>query len=415
MALLLSEAGYQVHLAYVNHNLRGDESAREATWVISFAKQWGFPLEMLTLQAPDLHGGRGLQAQARCIRYAWMENLLNEKGLQWGATAHTLDDQMETYLYRFVRGGLLDDWRGIPFRRGRWLRPLLYTRRAELIDYLRERGAPYILDTTNYTPKYLRNRLRWWVIPVLRRLHPTLEEVWREKAYLAYLRRRHLNRLYQRWEARSFLPAPYGEKLIRGLPQDAFYEIIHRRWKVGSEDLRRLSLLWRKGHIGAQYESGDFLYIRTPEGIVRGAKVLWAPEWEALTINEDGGQYQWGLWRIEVARGKPATLNPGEYLLSWERDRLNFPLRVRLWRKGDRMSPQYLGGHSRKLSDIWPEVGFYGFERQHAFVVEDAKGIIIGAVGYRPSHDTAPVSQETFYLRARYGGSLSASSPSAQS
>ncbi|MCX8111877.1 MAG: tRNA lysidine(34) synthetase TilS [Bacteroidia bacterium] len=411
LALALRDLGYEPYLAYVNHNLRGAFSLQEAQWVREFAQQWAFPLQVLELSPDRLRGERGIQAAARQARYAWMEQLLNERAIAWGATAHTWEDQMETFLYRFVRGGIEWDWRGIPYRRGRWLRPLLYTTRQEIILYLQAQGAAYFLDHTNYMPKYLRNQVRWCALPPLYRLNPDLRTSWLYRWRLAQAQRRHLLRLYAQWEAQAFLSRPYGEILVRSLPIDAFYHILRRRWTLTSESLKRLWRLWHSNRSGALYESNATIYVRTPQGIERGEKSLWKPAWEPLELSAEPGQWTWGLWHIETGTGE----GPPDSIM-WDKVKLNFPLRVRLWQVGDRLAPAGLKGYTKKLSDIWQEVGLYGFERRHAFVIEDSRGNLIGAVGYRPSYDTIPTAStaETFYLRARYGGALSAFSPTSQ-
>lgn len=400
LALLLREIGYSVVLAYVNHNLRGSASDYEAQWVQAFAESEGFPLELLTLTRMDFSSQEGLQAQARALRYAWMERLMIEKNIPWGATAHTWDDQMETLLFRWVRGGLHWDWRGIPFRRGPWIRPLLFTTRAEVIAYLRSRGAAYLLDHTNYTPKYLRNQIRWYVLPPLYRLNPSLRQLWYEKVEIARYQRRHLMGLYKRWERRAFHPTPYGEVLTRPLPKDAFFIILRRRWKVDTSALKRLWSLWKNRKSGSMYLSGETTFVRTPTALQKGERTLWSPQWEPLEVPPAAMTLKWGIWHIETGMGEP----PNDALI-WDRTCLTFPLRVRLWQKGDRYAPFGMHGSTKKVSDVLQEMRWYGFERQHAFVVESADGEIVGVWGYRPSHHTAvsPSTVETFYLRARYG------------
>ncbi|MCS7153836.1 MAG: tRNA lysidine(34) synthetase TilS [Bacteroidia bacterium] len=411
LALLLKEFGYKPHLAYVNHNLRGGASEEEAQWVEIFAQQQELPLYILSLSPYALVGKQSLQAAARSVRYAWMEGLMKEKKISWGATAHTWDDQMETFMLGLVRGSLLWTWRGIPRRRGPWLRPLLYTTRAEIISYLQTKGATYLLDHTNYTPKYLRNQIRWWALRPLYALNPRLRGLWRERFFLAALQQKRLKRIYDQLARQSLRPTPYGEALIRPLQRDAFYYILRERWKVKSSTLHRLWKLWQLGKSGALLEEEGYIYVRTPTALERGEKALWQPPWAPLHLSKEKVQLLWGLWKIETGIGGAPS-----GALVWDSTKIYFPLKVRLWRQGDRLAPAGLGGHSKKLSDIWQEIKVYGFERQHAFVVEDATGRIIGAWGYRVAYDTAPVgfSEETFYLRAKYGYSPQVSFGSTQ-
>ncbi|MEN3040093.1 MAG: tRNA lysidine(34) synthetase TilS [Bacteroidia bacterium] len=404
LALVLREAGYTVYLAYVNHNLRGPASQAEEEWVRAWAERQALPLFVKKLDPTTLQGGRGLQAEARRIRYTWMQQLLSRYAISWGATAHTLDDQVETLLYRFIRSGLRQTWKGIPYKRGPWLRPLLYTTRNQIIHFLRERNAAYLLDTSNYTPKYLRNQVRWRLLPPIYLINPSFRQLLIERYSLYQYQQKHLLRLYAYWEKKSFQYKPYGEMLHRKLPKDAFYYIIGKRWNLDSQGIVRLWQLWRAERSGARLELGGFTYVRTPNGIARGASVFWQPAWPPLVISTEEGTFQWGFWHIQVG----CSSNPPPDALTWAKARIRFPLLLRLWRKGDRLAPHGLEGKSKKVSDIWGEVKLYGFERQHGFVIEDHTGKIIGVAGYRPSYDTAwtPLSGESFYLRAQYGHPL---------
>ncbi len=397
----LQELGYKPCLAYVNHHLRGEASLEEEAWVRAFAERNAIPLWVCSLSPQDLKGPGGAQATARRLRYAWMEKLLEEQGLAWAATAHTWDDQVETLLYRLVRSAAPEVWSGIPARRGRWLRPLLQVRRTELLAFLREKGLSYRLDSSNYTPRYLRNQLRWWVLPALYRLNPSLPAMLEEKWRLYRLQRRRLAALYQRWAARSFQPQPYGVLLRQKLPWDAFWVVAKKRWRLSRTETQAVWCLWQAGTVGASRTAQGYRFVRVPEGLQVGQAELWQPVWAPLYLHVEPFQGQWGLWRIEAGI---TSLPPAEALV-WDAAQLSFPLRVRLWRPGDRMAPAGLGGHHKRLSDVWPEVGYYGFIRRHAFVVEEATGTIVGAVGYRVAEGTAPQphTQAFFYLRAQYG------------
>ncbi|MCX7605836.1 MAG: tRNA lysidine(34) synthetase TilS [Bacteroidia bacterium] len=418
LVLILEELGYEVILAYVDHGLRGLESAREADWVRGFAQRKGLPLEVLKVREDMLRGKRGIQAAARNIRYQWMESLLNQGKGFWGATAHILEDQIETLLYRLVRSPSPKLWEGIPYRRGRWLRPLLYCHREEIISYLRSRQEGYLLDSSNYTPKYFRNQMRWWSLPPLYQINPSLAESWVARWKLYRLQWKRLWACYSRWMSRWLSPTPYGEIGRGPAAKDALYVVAKIRWRLTDAAAHRLWTLWKAKRSGAYISTGGRVFVRVPQGLQVGLQEYWMPLWPEWMLSEGGGTCFWGLWELKAGDQAP---QPGERVLAWNKHLLHFPLRVRLWKRGDTMRPEGLEGHTKRLSDIWPEIGVYGFERKHAFVVEDAEGRIIGAAGYRVAAGMSPSSPETeiFYLRAVYGRISSASEqpsyPGAQS
>ena len=151
----LADAGAgPLTIAHVNHQLRGRDSDDDA----SFVERLGWPCRTLVADIRALGGN--LEAAARRVRYDWFEQVANEVGATWIATGHTADDQAETVLHRLVRGSGLQGLRGIAPRRGRIVRPLLGTTRAELQIYLATKNQPFRTDTTNFDTQFTRNRIR---------------------------------------------------------------------------------------------------------------------------------------------------------------------------------------------------------------------------------------------------------------
>jgi tRNA(Ile)-lysidine synthase len=396
LTLMLLEGGYEVRLAYVNHGLRGAESQREEAAVRAFAEKYGLALDVLHLNKSAFGSGESLQAKARRLRYEWMESLLERYGIAWGVTAHTYDDLVETLMYQLLRGGDMWMFKGIPFRRGRWLRPLLGMRRSEVMAFLWERGVwAYQLDSSNYEPKYLRNVIRWRVFSALRQVHPGAEDRLWERYKLYRLQRRRLERLYQRLSARYVWEEPFGGHIGEGLGKDAFLWVMRRwlglSWRQGEEVYR----LYREGRVGAFRQVGCVVFCRVRKGIEWGPASLWEPRWPALVIRE-AGIYEWGLWWLSV-QTEPSG-KEGEVILPLQ----VAPFRVRLWRPGDRIRPEGLNGHSKKISDVWPALGLYGFRRRHAFVIEDAEGRICYAFNYRRDWQVATLNGPFLYLSYAY-------------
>lgn len=398
LTLLLLENGYQLRLAYVNYNLRGAESQEEERWVCAFAEKYALPLDVLRVDdSLLLPGSESLQVRARHLRYEWMTQLLDRYQIPWGVTAHTYDDLVETLVYQMLRGGDMWMWKGISFRRGQWLRPLLTSSREELIGFLREKGATeYRLDSSNYEPKYLRNIIRWGVLPALRRVHPRAARRLEARYVLYRLQRRRLENLYRHLAERYVSEKPFGGHIRAGLREDAFYWVLRERVGLSWRQGKPLYPLYRKGRTGAFRRIGEQVFCRVPQGLEWGPVALWEPSWPDLLISAPG-TFQWGLWKIQVTSepaGTSSTVALPEKI---------FPIRVRLWRKGDRIRPEGLGEHSKKLSDVWPALGLYGFLRRHAFVLEDNSGLLCYAAHYRRAQRISDEHGPFLYLSYVYG------------
>lgn len=162
---LLARTGFARDLVilHVDHGLRGD-SALDAAFVGDVASGVGLECHVSKVSV-DVGPRQSLEAAAREARYGALEHLAAELGLQWVATAHTMDDQAETVLLRALRGGNLA---GIAPVRGIFVRPLLCAERVELRSWLTDEGITWREDPTNRDERIERNWVRRVVLPLLR-------------------------------------------------------------------------------------------------------------------------------------------------------------------------------------------------------------------------------------------------------
>lgn len=164
---------------HVDHGWR-PESASEALWVRDLAARMGVGFCGTALTPPGEAGGRISEASARAGRFAAFAAMAARENLDAVALGHTADDQCETLLMRLLRGTSLQGLGGIRERRrvsvdGRSLllwRPLLRYSRAELRGILKDIGQDWLEDPSNESPRFLRNRIRNEVVPLLDALRP---------------------------------------------------------------------------------------------------------------------------------------------------------------------------------------------------------------------------------------------------
>ena len=160
-----------LHAAHFDHRLRGDESAADAAFVQSFCTHHAIPCHLGQADVQALAYDRKISKQvaARLARYQFFEITAMEARTDKTATAHTQDDQVETVLLNILRGTGLDGLRGIPTRRGPYIRPLLGVSRADILSYCRIYALTPCLDASNLTADYTRNRLRLGLLPQIER------------------------------------------------------------------------------------------------------------------------------------------------------------------------------------------------------------------------------------------------------
>ncbi len=171
-AAIHADAGWRLHVAHLNHGLRGEESDADAAFVARACDAAGIPC---TVETADLsERSAGMEERARRARYSFLERVARAAGARCVATAHHADDQAETVLHHVIRGSGLRGAAGMrparPIRRGSditLVRPMLGVPREQIREYLRQRGVSHREDGSNAETNRTRNRIRHRVMPIL--------------------------------------------------------------------------------------------------------------------------------------------------------------------------------------------------------------------------------------------------------
>ncbi|MGD1063177.1 MAG: tRNA lysidine(34) synthetase TilS [Terracidiphilus sp.] len=199
LAARRQERGLVLHAAHLHHGLRGAEADGDLEFCRALAAKLGVPFHEArvdTAQEARADAKSGKRAEtieeaARRVRYAWFHQLLSKTPLDAIATAHTLDDQAETVLAKFLRGAWTEGLAGISPRLespegGAIVRPLLDTKRSDIEAYLRELGQDWREDSSNRHLTFTRNRIRHELLPLLEGWNPRLREHLAQMAELAH-------------------------------------------------------------------------------------------------------------------------------------------------------------------------------------------------------------------------------------
>lgn len=170
LLVALREAGADVVCGHVNHHLRGDESDGDEAFIRSLATRLDVSFEVRdgSIDAESIRQ-RGVEAAARDVRHAKLQEIRQATGATYIATAHQKNDQAETIVMRIATGTGIAGLRGIhPVRDDGIIRPLLDVTRSEVDVFLAERNITPRIDRMNDDPRFLRNRVR----AALRELDP---------------------------------------------------------------------------------------------------------------------------------------------------------------------------------------------------------------------------------------------------
>ena len=175
--LLLFLKGYysiEISLIYVNHNLRKDVK-NDLNFVEEFSKENNVPLyiESVDVRKYAAENKKSIELAARELRYEAIEKVLQNLNYDKIATGHNLDDNIETFIFRLLRGTSLKGLKGRPSERKNIIRPILQFEKKEILNYLQENKKSYIIDYTNSENDYTRNYIRNEIFPMFVNINPT--------------------------------------------------------------------------------------------------------------------------------------------------------------------------------------------------------------------------------------------------
>lgn len=168
---LKEEFDLNLHIAHLNHILRGLESDEDEKFVKNLSAKLDIPITIDRINIKKISKKASLEQEARKIRYDFLINVAETQNATKVAIGHTLDDQIETFLMRLVRGTGMNGLRGIPEVRYvdnlMIIRPLIEVWRREVEEFLEKNSIVFREDSSNYSPEYLRNRIRHNLLPLL--------------------------------------------------------------------------------------------------------------------------------------------------------------------------------------------------------------------------------------------------------
>jgi len=175
---ILLTLGYRFDLAHCNFNLRGNESDEDEIFVRKLAKDYKLKLHVKHFDTQRYVAENKISTQmaARDLRYAWFHNLLASENAKHIAIAHHANDDTETFFINLVRGSGLKGLLGIKEKIDNIVRPLMAVSRAEIEQFLKENDISFREDSSNASLKYLRNKIRHELMPLLAEMNPSIQQ-----------------------------------------------------------------------------------------------------------------------------------------------------------------------------------------------------------------------------------------------
>ncbi len=402
---LMGRAGLPFAMAHCNFQLRGAEADKDEAFVKKLAK--ALRVECFTTrfdtQVFAEQNKMSIQQAARELRYDWLEEIRQQAGCQQIATAHHLDDSIETLLYNFAKGCGLRGLHGILPKHGLVIRPLLFATKKGILDFAAAEEIEYREDASNLTDKYNRNLLRHHVVPVFEKINPAFQHTAGEN----------IERLLE------------AEQLYDFALQKIMADVVEKRpdeWRIDLQKLRSYpapaTVLYEvlkpcgfnndqvKNILQSADNQPGSIFSTPPARLLVDRFLLiltWGGgEGGAIEINgiSDHSIQLGDGSTLGLTIGPPPTdFPPGDANTAWlDADLVSFPLTLRHWQPGDWFCPLGMGGKRQKLQDFFSNNKVSRFEKEKTWLLE-CRGDIAWVVGRRVDERYKVTAQTKTYLR----------------
>lgn len=363
----LHRLGYRIHVATLNHGFRGIEAQQDVDYVTALCAQLQVPLTTASRDVPAVRRADKVSAQqaARQVRYDFLLETAAAIGADRIVTGHTQDDRIESMLLNILRGTGTDGLRGMPYRRGRLVRPMLDITRDDVESYCQEHDLTPRRDSSNTNPAYARNNVRHELLPYLeRRYNESIRAALLRLSDIAAAESDYLNDIARQWLADH--PVIPVEELCS--QRVALQRRVLREWiregraeqltDIGHDTIERLRLMARTP-FAVTLPGGD--WIACGDGARLILKKI-APAGEPVAVEVELPLFQdvaFLHWQVHVDYA-PEGINAGT-------------LKVRTWEAGDRIKTH---AGTKKLQDVFTDAKVPRAERLRWPVVVDSTGVV---------------------------------------
>ena len=366
---LFHELKFDITVAHCNFNLRDVESDADEIFVKSTCEALKIPyfIQKFDTKQFALDYKLSIQLAARKLRYEWFSELLLDKKLDFVLTAHHLDDEIETFLINLTRGTGLEGLTGIPAKNEKIIRPLLKFSREQIENFARENNIKWREDSSNASNKYLRNKLRHDVVPILKELNPsfmnsfqnTLDNLKQSQSLVDDASRIVYKKVVQEEEHQKKIN-------ISELMQLQNYEAYLFQWlkPLGFsawEDIYDLV----NAQSGKQIFSEDFFILKDRDYLIVSKKIIndiqltYEIEKEVLEVK----------YPLKLAISKVDNIsNLTNKTIFVDEEKITFPLVIRKWQEGDIFYPSGMNG-KKKVSKYFKDEKFSLIDKQNQWLL----------------------------------------------
>lgn len=384
MLSIFVRLGYDVEVAHCNFGLRGKESDEDTEMVARECEKLGIRChtKRFDTEGEMARTGDSMEMTARRQRYEWFYELCREYGYAVIAVAHHANDSIETFFINLLRGTGLRGLTGINRQYGQVVRPLLYATRKDILEYAVHNNIPYREDSSNRSTKYLRNKIRLGLLPLLQEINPKFTALMRGNLYRLNDAQRFIDAGIDRIREAAVSHAE-GIDTINVAAIDAIYprefviyELLNSTYGFKGDVVEELCRSLKRGTTDRRFYSRDFVaYI--DRGNILVSQIEEEDACEVIVERDDMRSYC-GNSILYYEHTDIDNVNeyhlPSDMALIDEA-KLQYPLRLRRWRDGDTFIPFGMAGR-KKVGDYLTDCKVPVVERKRQFVLLSGEDIV---------------------------------------
>ncbi|MFT4660425.1 MAG: tRNA(Ile)-lysidine synthase [Patiriisocius sp.] len=401
---LLLDEKVDLHCAHVNFQLRKEDSNEDEKFVKELCERNNVPLKILHTDTKKYakENKYSIQESAREIRYRWFEELMREMKCNALITAHHKDDSIETFFINLVRGTGLKGLTGIKTIHVEIFRPLLFASKEEIEKFAQAENISFQQDASNFDDKYLRNNLRKNIIPKFKEAQNSFAKIMVENMDKLSVVQKILEEkekdVFSQYVKNESEKIIISKSITKEIGASHFLYVLLSKYGFNKSHVQDILA---NPEVGRSFYSVKKELNIERESFVISSKSVTELESETYWIQDDLNVNHLPIsLKISVFQSEKITFENDNNIVNLNRDKLQFPLQLRLWNDGDKFQP--LGMKGKKLvSDFLREQKvFSATKRQHWVIVsgEEIAWVVGQRIGnsYRIKEDTSNVLKLKF-------------------
>lgn len=378
LAHLCHDAKLDFAMVHCNFNLRGDESDGDENFVVDLAD--ALEVEVFTQSFDTLrfaeNSGISVQMAARELRYQWFEELRTSLQYDYILTAHHANDNLETFLINLIRGTGPEGLTGINSDRNNIIRPLLSYSREQIEEFAGRKKYTWREDTSNASDKYMRNKIRHHMVPLMQELNPQLLDSFsRTQTYLKEsldLVEDYMSLLYPKIIQKDTYGYSLDIPFLQKIPhrKQVLYQLLKSFGFTQWDDVYNLL----EAQPGKIVFSDSHRLIKDREKLILTEKSLKPEDQEYHLTREEELVMIPDVGSIHISEVAKMG-NPSKNCIYVPAAKLQFPLSIRKWKKGDFFYPFGMKG-KKKLSDYFKDEKFSLPEKENTWILFSGNDIV---------------------------------------